>query len=62
MNNRFIKSQCENMIIMLGTFKQSCEMAAKQDDGAVSKEEEKDLKKINKAVDNLIDVLKKITA
>lgn len=60
MNNRFIKAQCENMIIMINTFKQSCDLAAKQDDGSVSKEEAKDLKRINKAADRMIDTLKRI--
>lgn len=59
MSNQFIKMQCENMITMIATFRQSCEMAASQDDGKISKDEEKFLKKMNKAADQFIDILKK---
>lgn len=59
MSNQFIRMQCENMLTMIETFRQSCEMAARQDDGKVSKEEEKFLKKMNKAADQFADILRK---
>ena len=59
MSNQFIKMQCDNMISMIDTFRKSCELAATQDDGKISKEEEKFLKKMNKAADGFVDILKK---
>ncbi|MCR4893592.1 MAG: hypothetical protein K5911_02525 [Eubacteriales bacterium] len=59
MSNQFIKMQCENMITMIETFQKSCDMAATQDDGKISKDEEKFLKKMNKAADSFIDILRK---
>ena len=47
--NEFIKSQCRNMVSSIDIFEQACELAAKEDDGAISKEEEKTLKRIYKA-------------
>ena len=38
------------MLLMVKTFESSCDMAAKSDDGEVSREEAKTLKKIHKAV------------
>ena len=48
--NTFIESQVQNMLLMVKTFESSCDMAAKSDDGEVSREEAKTLKKIHKAV------------
>lgn len=59
--NTFIKVQCINMISSAKIFKQAVEMAAKKDDGTISKDEAKTLKAINKATDNFISELQKIT-
>lgn len=48
--NTFVRTQIQNMLLMTKTFEDACELAAKQDDGQVSKEEAKNLKKIHKAV------------
>ena len=49
--NYYIDAQCKNMIAMVNTFLQACELAAKQDDGSITKEELKKLKRITKAAD-----------
>lgn len=49
--NYYINAQCRNMIAMVNTFLQACETAAKQDDGSMSKDELKKLKRITKAAD-----------
>ena len=49
--NQFISAQCKNMKIMVQTFSHSCKMAALKDDGQIDRDEEKTLKKINKAAD-----------
>ena len=49
--NYYIDAQCKNMVAMVNTFLQACELAAKQDDGSMSKEELKTLKRITKAAD-----------
>ena len=58
--NTFLKSQCRNMIVMVGTFEQACKLAAAQDDGNISKEEEKALKAIRAAADKFKNELRKI--
>lgn len=58
--NRFIESQCQNMLQSIAMFKQSCEFAAKRDDGQISKDEAKTLKKITTAADNFAKELGKI--
>lgn len=47
--NSYIKAQILNITTMTKTFEQACEMAAMKDDGKISKEEEKQLKKIKAA-------------
>lgn len=47
--NSYIKAQILNITTMVKTFEQACEMAALKDDGKVSREEEKQLKKIKAA-------------
>lgn len=47
--NTYITTQITNMQIMLKTFEQSCKMAAMQDDGKISRDEEKKLKRIHEA-------------
>ena len=58
--NIFIDAQCKNIIAMVNTFVQSCEMAARQDDGTLSREEEKTLKRIRAAAEKFNAELKKI--
>lgn len=47
--NSYIKAQILNITTMTKTFEQACEMAAMKDDGQISREEEKQLKKIKAA-------------
>ena len=42
--NTFMRAQIDNMINTLKVFETGCEMAAKQDDGVIDKNEEKALK------------------
>lgn len=58
--NYYIDAQCKNMIAMINTFLQGCELAAKKDDGTISKDELKKLKRINKAAEAFKAELKKI--
>lgn len=58
--NPYIKMQVNNIKSMVETFKQSCEFAAKQDDGTISKEEQKILNQINKASISFLKDLEKI--
>ena len=61
MMNTFIQAQCRNMILMVQTFEQACNMAAQKDDGKISREEEKTLKAITAAAEKFKKELKKIT-
>lgn len=47
--NSFIQAQILNITTMTKSFEQACEMAAMQDDGKISREEAKQLKKIKAA-------------
>lgn len=47
--NTYIHAQILNMQAMVQTFERACEMAAMKDDGKVSRDEEKQLKKIKAA-------------
>lgn len=47
--NSYINAQILNMVTMTKTFEQACELAAIKDDGKLSKDEEKMLKKIKSA-------------
>ena len=47
--NSYIKAQILNITTITKTFEQACEMAAMKDDGKISQEEEKQLKKIKAA-------------
>ena len=58
--NQFIAGQCKNMIQSIALFKQSCEFAAKRDDGQISKDEAKTVAKINKAADSFVKELEKL--
>ena len=48
--NKFMKSQVNNALISLKTLGKSIELAAVQDDGVMSKEEQKQVKRIRKAI------------
>lgn len=48
--NEFMKSQVSNALMSLKTLDKSIELAAVQDDGVMSKEEQKQVKRIRRAV------------
>ena len=52
--NRYIDAQITNICTMAKTFASSCEFAARQDDGQISKEEAKIIKKIQAATDRFL--------
>ena len=58
--NTFIHTQCRNMISSVRIFLQACEMAAKKDDGRISKEEQKTLKAIHAAANAFIKELDRL--
>ena len=58
--NKFMKSQVNNALLSLKTLDQSIEMAAKQDDDEISKEERKQIKKIRKAIRKFENAMSKI--
>lgn len=58
--NTYIKAQILNMISMTRIFKQTCETAARKDDGVVTREEQKLLNEINKAADEFVKRLERI--
>ena len=58
--NQFIKAQCRNMDSYLSAFMESCRAAALQDDGVVSKEEEKILKRLEKACEKFRSEINKV--
>ncbi len=47
--NTFIQIQLKYMVSSVEAFMQSCKLAATKDDGIVSKEEQRILRKINRA-------------
>ncbi len=59
--NSYIDAQCRNMIAMVSTFEQACTMAAMKDNGKISTEEEKSLKKIRASAKKFKEELSKIT-
>lgn len=58
--NPYIEAQIFNIKSMVRVFNQSCEMAAIKDDGQISKEEAKQLKKIRLASEAFCKELEKI--
>lgn len=58
--NYFINAQIVNMIAMTKTFAQACQIAARKDDGIISKDEEKQLKKIESTTKKFISELEAI--
>ena len=47
--NSYVDAQCKHIITMVDVFENACLMAVSKDDGKISKDEEKILKKIKKA-------------
>jgi hypothetical protein len=58
--NHYIHAQILNMQAMTKTFLQSCEMASMKDDGQISKDEAKQLKKIKAATEQFYKELERI--
>lgn len=58
--NSYIEAQIFNMKSMIKVFTQSCELAARKDDGQISKDEEKQLKQIKAAAEKFCKELDKI--
>lgn len=58
--NTYIEAQIFNMKSMIKVFTQSCELAARKNDGQISKEEEKQLKQIKAATEKFCKELDKI--
>ncbi len=48
--NEFMKSQVNNALLSLKTLDKTIELAAVQDDGVMSKEEQKQVKRIRRAI------------
>ena len=59
--NPYIAAQIFNAKAMARNFEQACQQAAKQDDGKISKEEEKLLKKVHAATARFISDLDKLS-
>lgn len=59
--NTYIATQIFNAQAMARNFEQACEQAAKQDDGKISKDEEKTLKKIHAITAQFINDLNKLS-
>ena len=58
--NHYIYAQILKMQAMAKTFGQSCELAAMKDDGQISKDEVKQLKRIKAAVEAFCKELDKV--
>lgn len=58
--NSYIDAQCKNMLFTVDTFVQACQLAAMKDDGQVSKEEQKALKRIILAAEKFKSKIRKI--
>jgi len=58
--NYFIEIQCKNMITSVEIFEKACDLAARKDDGKLSKEEAKILKHIHQAAKKFKKNLHKI--
>ena len=58
--NYYIKTQIENIIMLSKNFETACKLAAIEDDGTVTRQEEKELKKISKATSRFIKELENL--
>ena len=55
--NVFLRLQCQNMISSIRVFLQACELAARKDDGCISKEEQKTLQAIRTHAETFVKEL-----
>ena len=60
MGNTFLEMQIKTMIATVQGFEQACQIAAMQDDGKISKAEEKALRKVRSAAAAFMAELKKL--
>lgn len=60
MENRYMQAQCKNMAALIATFTQACELAAKEDDGVLSRSEERELRKIRAAAARFQNTLTRV--
>lgn len=60
MVNTFLDMQIKNMIVTVQGFEQACQIAALQDDGKLSKAEEKALRQVCAAAAAFMKELKKL--
>ncbi len=58
--NEYMKHQIETMLVSIETFRNGIQLGATQDDGIIDKNEEKILKKTEKAADKFSAQLKKL--
>lgn len=58
--NDYMEAQIMNMIAIVKTFENSCQMAALKNDGKIDRAEAQQLKKINLASEKYIQRLQKI--
>lgn len=58
--NEYMKHQIETMLVSIETFRTGIQLGATQDDGIIDKNEEKILKKTEKAADKFSAQLKKL--
>ena len=59
--NPYIAAQMYNAQAMAKNYEQACQQAARQDDGKISKEEEKTLKKVHAITARFISDLDKLS-
>ena len=60
MDNQYMQAQCKNMVTMVAAFSQACELAALEDDGVLSKNEKRELRKIQAAVQRFQGELQRV--
>ena len=59
--NVYLQSELSNMISLVNSFEKVCYLSTKKDDNMISKEEEKQLKKIKKASKRFVKELTKLS-
>lgn len=59
--NVYLQSELSNMISLVKSFEKVCYLSTKKDDNMISKEEEKQLKKIKKASKRFVKELTKLS-
>lgn len=60
MENKYIETHITSMMLYAENFKTACRLAALEDDGTVSRDEEKVLKKIEELTNEYIKKLKRL--